>query len=168
MTNDEFTIFVEKYERLVFSICHQLVRDYGEAQNLTQDTFFSAYRSIDNCRPESYKPWLARIATNKARDYLKSAYMRRTVIGDEKLFEALEAGEPPDEIYVASETEQNIHTKIEALEEPYKKVSVLYFMDEKNVNEISDILKRPKKTVQTQLYRAKFLLQKMLGEENST
>ncbi|MEG2874885.1 MAG: sigma factor, partial [Hydrogenoanaerobacterium sp.] len=47
MTNEEFTQLVTRYEKLVFTICYQMVRDYGEAENLTQEAFFSAYKSID-------------------------------------------------------------------------------------------------------------------------
>ncbi|WP_312641924.1 RNA polymerase sigma factor [Hydrogenoanaerobacterium sp.] len=168
MTNEEFAQLIERYEKLVFTICYQMVRDYHEAQNLAQDTFFSAYQHIDSCPPESYKPWLARIATNKAKDYLKSAYMRRVIVSGDEQFSDIPVKETPDQIYIASETEQNIRDKIEALKEPYLKVSVLYFIEEKNVEEISQLLSRPKKTVQTQIYRAKVLLQQLIKEERQT
>ena len=77
MNNREFENLVRKYEKLVFTVCYQLVQDYGEAQNLTQETFLSAYRHIDRCQEGEYKPWLIRIASNKAKDFLKSAYHRR-------------------------------------------------------------------------------------------
>lgn len=53
---------------------------------------------------------------------------------------------------------------IRSLHEPYLKVSVLYFLEEKDVDEIALTLGRPRKTVQTQLYRAKQSLQKMIRE----
>ena len=73
MTNEKFQEMVEQYEKLVFTICYQLVRDYHEAQNLAQDAFVSAYAHIDTVTEDNLKAWLARIATNKAKDYLKSA-----------------------------------------------------------------------------------------------
>ena len=39
MKTDEFEKVVRQYEKLVFTVCYQLVRDYHEAQNLTQETF---------------------------------------------------------------------------------------------------------------------------------
>ncbi|RPF48469.1 RNA polymerase sigma-70 factor (ECF subfamily) [Hydrogenoanaerobacterium saccharovorans] len=168
MTNEEFEQLIERYEKLVFTICYQMVRDFHEAQNLAQDTFFSAYQHIDSCPAESYKPWLARIATNKAKDYLKSAYMRRVIVSDDEKFSNIPAENSPDEIYIESETEQNIRDKIEALKEPYLKVSTMYFIEDKNVEEISKLLGRPKKTVQTQIYRAKNLLQQLIKEERQT
>ena len=77
MTNAQFATLVEQYQRLVYTVCYQLVQDHQLAEDLTQDTFVSAFTHMDSCPPEHYKPWLARIATNKARDHLKSAWARR-------------------------------------------------------------------------------------------
>lgn len=165
MTNEKYKLIVKQYEKLIFTVCYQMVKDYHEAQNLTQETFISAYINIDRCEPEGIKPWLAKIATNKAKDYLKSAYMRKVQLSDEYDDSLISSESPPDEIYIENEKEQMIKDKIKSLREPYLKVSVMYFIEEKNVDEISKFLDRPKKTVQTQILRAKVLLQKILKEE---
>ena len=165
MTNEQFSVLVEQYERLVFTICYQMVRDYQEAQNLAQEAFLAAYRHIDSCPEGAFKPWIARIATNKAKDFLKSAYARRMdFCGDEEL-ERFPAPRSPDETIISKETREMVYDRIGALKEPYLKVSRLYFMEEKSVEEISGLLGRPRKTVQTQLYRARVMLQELLKEE---
>lgn len=166
MKDGEFQIIMNQYEKLVFSICFQLVRDYQEAQNLTQETFLSAYLHIDNCKTENYKPWLARIATNKAKDYLKSAFARRVQLHEqEEQEENVISLEPrPEEILLEGEGYEELKQKITSLKEPYLKVSSLFFLEEKSMEEIAEELKRPKKTVQTQLSRAKGILQKMIGK----
>lgn len=165
MTNKDFTKLVEQYERFVFTICYQFTKDCEEAQNLSQETFLSAYYHIDNCDPKSYKPYLARIAANKAKDYLKSAYQRHVLIGQDEMLGEISSNQTPDTLYLEKETISEIREKIYALREPYQKVSILYFLQEKSVDEISKQLKRPPKTVQTQLYRAKLFLKKQLKEE---
>lgn len=80
MTSDEFSQLVRQYERLVYTICYQFTKDHQLAEDLAQETFLSAYTHRDDCPPGSYKPWLARIATNKAKDYLKSRPSRRPAI----------------------------------------------------------------------------------------
>ena len=165
MTNESFSQFVGQYEKLVFTVCFQMVRDYQEAQNLSQETFLSAFRNIDRCPPEHYKPWLCRIATNKAKDHLKSAYARRVSAPGEEAMDALPAHGSPEEWLLAEEGETRIQERIRALPEPYHKVSILYFFEEKPVEEIAKLLNRPKKTVQTQLYRAKQILREQLGKE---
>lgn len=165
MTNDEYKLIVEKYQRLIFTICYQLVKDYQEAENLTQETFISAYKNIDKCNLDELKPWLARIATNKAKDYLKSAYIRKVRLNDEYDENIVSSETPPELIYIQNEKEKFIKDKIKSLKEPYLNVSVLYFIEERNIDEISKLLNRPKKTVQTQISRAKLILQKILKEE---
>ena len=68
---------VQKYQALVYTVCHQLVPDVQEAQDLTQETFLAAWRAIDRCPPGFEKQWLARTAANKAKDYLRSAWVRK-------------------------------------------------------------------------------------------
>ena len=166
MTNEKFNTVVVQYEKLVFTVCYQLVRDYHEAQNLTQDTFISAYNHIDSCDEANLKPWLARIAANKAKDYLKSAYYRHTTLSDEPVGENVVSIErSPDDITLSKEQEQYIREQIYTLKEPYLKVSIMFFLEDKSPDEIAILLGRPKKTVQTQLYRAKLALQNMLKGE---
>ena len=50
---------VQKYQALVYTVCHQLVPDVQEAQDLTQETFLAAWRAIDRCPPGFEKQWLA-------------------------------------------------------------------------------------------------------------
>ena len=77
MNAAQFESFVGQYEKLVYTVCWQLVRDRELAQDLSQETFLSAWRSIERC-PEGHEAqWLARIAANKAKDHLRSAWNRR-------------------------------------------------------------------------------------------
>lgn len=172
MTNEQFGTVVEQYQKLVYTICYQMVRDHFEAQNLCQETFLSAYTHMDRCREEDMKPWLCRIAANKAKDHLKSAYVRRVQLARED--EEGQEGGPgpappdpegsPDDLYIAGEGAESIREMIRSLHEPYLKVSVLYFLEERTIDEIAQRLGRPRKTVQTQLYRAKLTLQKRIKE----
>ncbi len=167
MKEREFRSIIEKYEKLIFTICFQFVKDYQEAQNLTQETFISAYTHIDSCNIETIKPWLSRIATNKAKDYLKSAYNRRVVLGndDSEEVSAVSILPLPETLVLAKEGAENIKEYILNMKEPYYKVSVMYFLEEKSIDEISTILKRPKKTVQTQIFRAKNILKEYIDKE---
>lgn len=166
MNQQQFCGVIEQYQKLVFTVCYQLVKDYQEAENLTQETFLSAYTHLDSCNESSIKPWLARIAANKTKDYLKSAYNRRVQLSeDNREADTILLENAPDKMYMAREGEAVIREKIYALKEPYLHVSVQYFLEERSVDEIAQSLNRPKKTVQTQLTRAKRMLQKAIAEE---
>lgn len=168
MTNEKFKSLVEQNERLVFSICYQLVRDYHEAQNLAQDTFVAAFAHIDTVTEQNLKAWLARIASNKAKDYLKSAYNRRVSLSEDMSeLDVLRCESSPEQLCLEGEGAAHIRALILQLKEPYLNVSVLFFLEEKSIDEIVLALERPKKTVQTQLYRARLALQEKLKEEAS-
>lgn len=165
MKAQDFENIVRQYEKLVFTVCYQLVRDHHEAQNLTQETFLSAYRHIDGYQGENYKPWLIRIASNKAKDHLRSAYFRRVDVTDEMEDRITGTGASAEELALSSETVRIIREKILSLEEPYHMVAVLFFLKGLTPEEIADRLGRPRKTVQTQLYRARQKLQNFIKEE---
>ena len=168
MNDRQFGELVGRYERLVYSICYQFTHDHHTAQDLAQETFLSAYSHIDSCPPDNTKPWLARIAANKAKDYLKSAYKRRVFSSEETaLAESRDVlfirEEQPEDIAVSRDAVEKIADDIRALKEPYHRVAVMYFLEEKTVEQISELLKRPPKTVHTQIWRARQALQKVLN-----
>ena len=164
MREKDFEAFVLQYEKLVFTVCYQLVKDYGEAQNLTQDTFLSAYQHIDEYQGDNYKPWLIRIASNKAKDFLRSAYHRKVDTTDQWDAQPMETQKSAEQEAVSKDTALLIAQIIWEMEEPYRKVSVLYFLEEKPLPEIARLLDRPPKTVETQLYRARKKLKTILME----
>ncbi len=160
MTEQAFEAVVRQYERLVYTVCRQMVHDHHLAQDLTQETFLAAWLHADDCPEEARRPWLCRIAMNKAKDHLKSAYSRR-----------VSAAETPDDTAAARAEAHTVPTPesicelrdeagraketIEALAEPYRAVCMLYFERELPVEAIAARLGRMPKTVHTQLYRAK-------------
>lgn len=160
VTTEDWKDCVEKYQRLVFTVCFQMIGDYQEAQNLAQETFLSAYTHREGCRMETVKPWLTRIASNKAKDYLKSAYRNQR---REELSEEMETKEgQPESLFFEKEGYDKVRDAILSLEEPYHMVCVGYFLQEKNLDEIAEQLKRPRKTVQTQIYRGRQQLKEKL------
>ena len=85
-SKEQFSRLVAQYERLVYTVCFQLARDSAAAEDLTQEAFLSAYLHRDSCPAGYERQWLCRIAANKAKDYLQSAWNRHTVLpGDEEM-----------------------------------------------------------------------------------
>ena len=161
MTKDRFTELVLQYERLVYTVCFQLVREPAAAEDLTQETFLSAYIHRESM-PEGFeRQWLSRIAANKAKDHLQSAWNRRTVLpGEEELARGL--APPAEEVALQKTGAASIAAEIEALKEPYRPVCRLCLLEEKSPEEAALALGRPVKTVHTQLSRGKRLLREKL------
>lgn len=167
MTQQEFTALISQYEKLVYTICRQFVGEDALAEDLAQETFLSAWMHRDDCPPGSYKPWLARIAANKAKDHLKSAYHRRVHAEEDEKLPILAGADPaqgPEQQALAKDGAARIEADIRALKEPYHLVSVAYFLEQKPPEQIAQELGRPVKTVHTQLARARRMLQQKLQE----
>ena len=161
MTKEQFSELVSQYERLVYTVCFQLVRDASAAEDLTQETFLSAWLHRDTV-PRGYeRQWLGRIAANKAKDHLQSAWNRRTVLpGEEELARGL--APPAEEAVLRRSGEADILRAIRELKEPYRQVCRLCLLEEQSPEEAALALGRPVKTVYTQLSRGKKLLREAL------
>lgn len=162
MTKEQFSALVLQYERLVYTVCFQLVRDAAAAEDLTQDTFLSAYIHQDS-RPEGYeRQWLGRIAVNKAKDHLQSAWKRHAVLpGDQELARG-ELAPPAEEVALRRSAAAEVRAAVERMREPYRQVCRLCLLEERSVEEAALALGRPPKTVYTQLSRGKRLLREEL------
>ncbi len=53
MTEQAFEAVVRQYERLVYTVCRQMVHDHHLAQDLTQETFLAAWLHADDCPEEA-------------------------------------------------------------------------------------------------------------------
>lgn len=166
MTNQEFSALAATYERLVYTVCLRLVQDSGTAEDLTQETFLSAYTHRESC-PEGFeRQWLARIAVNKAKDHLQSAYSRHTLLpGDEAIPPGLSP--PAEELAVSNSERAAMAQIIENLREPYRQVCILHFLQERSAEETARYLGRPVKTVRTQISRGKLQIQEQWNRRSS-
>jgi RNA polymerase sigma-70 factor (ECF subfamily) len=66
-----FNKVVERYQRQVFAVCMNLLRDRMLAEDVTQDTFIRAWSAIATFQGDSAKSWLLRIASNRCLDLLR-------------------------------------------------------------------------------------------------
>ena len=167
MTTLEFSALVQKYQGLVYTVCHQLVPDAGDAQDLAQETFLAAWRAIDRCPPGYEKQWLARIASTPAKDHLRSAWVRRVnTPGDDVL--ALEGAPPgyePEQRVLEELGEARLTDMILNLREPYKTPCRLMLLEQHTAAEAAALCGRPQKTVEAQVYRAKKMLAETIRQE---
>src|SRR5947209_16580708 len=67
-----FTVIYERHRTQIYNYLYRLSGSRELADDLTHDTFLSAYESLPRLRPDSnIAPWLYRIASNRFRDYLR-------------------------------------------------------------------------------------------------
>ena len=157
---------INQYQNLVFSICLKLTGDYFVAEDLTQETFLSAYRHLGECLSEAEKAWLCRIASNKCIDYLRAA-ARRDVPTEEEEIHSLEIAdkEEPLNYVLNSEIMEELRVCCNALAPPYKEVAIAHFLDGKTAKEIAEESQTGINTVKTHIRRAREMLKKSYRKE---
>ena len=66
--NDALAVLFERYHRLVFSIALKIIRDRGEAEDVTQNVFLEIYSSVAQFDPGkgTLKVWLLQYAYHRA------------------------------------------------------------------------------------------------------
>ncbi len=155
-----FEYLLTTYQDLIFTLCYRMTKDYFSSEDLTQDTFLSAYQNLSKFDRKQEKAWLCRIATNKCLDYLKKAE-RRTTPEDTYFEELPMTTSSPEEQTLEQEVRQELFTYCQNLPDTYRDVATDYFYYEKSVDKISHDRQKSKKTIQTQIYRAKEMLRKI-------
>lgn len=140
----------------------QLVRDRDEAQSLTQDTFVAAYRYFDTLKGVSAKPWLAKIAANKCKDYLKSAYKTKVVLGEESTLQAVDHSQNTPQLVESDAAVEEIFSCITMLPPAYRDIAILHFEMGLTPSQIGQKLHLPPGTVYTRIARAREKLQVLL------
>ena len=156
---------IEQYGRLILTICNSMTGDYYEAEDLAQDTYVSAYRNLDSFDGTNLKAWLVKIATNKCRDYLKSAARRSSPAPQETFELVADAAQIPEVEVLERDTEKRLKDFCESLKEPYRSIAISYFCEHMNAQEISQATGKNLKTTQTQIYRTKAMLRAVWKEE---
>ncbi len=161
---------IDTYQNLIFSICYKLTGNYFDAEDLTQDTFLSAYKNFSKFDGKNEKAWLARIATNKCLDYKKRG-ARSEVPTQEEFFAAQPQEQSNDNtcetLCMQKLVLEELKRCCETLKPPYDEIAEKYFYQEMSVGEIASALNRNEKTVQTQVYRAKAMLRKLYEKNRS-
>ncbi len=157
-----FSYLLDTYERLVYSICFKMAGNQFDAEDLTQETFLSIYKNLATFQRDYEKAWVCRIATNKGLDFLKSA-KRRSEPKEDTYFEELKDQKAsPEEAYLQQESKEYVYTICQSLKSPYKEIATEHFYREKTAKEIAMETEKSIKTVQTQIYRAKGMIRKMM------
>ncbi len=155
-SKDNFIELIERYRNLIFSICLKMTGDYFAAEDLTQETFLSAYKRCDTFDGQNEKAWLSRIASNKCVDWHR-ATARRLIPTAEEDMSLLNNGQE-DKLFqtVANhEIMTELRRCCDELATPYKETAEMYFVDGMTAKQISERTGIGIHTVQTRIYRAR-------------
>jgi RNA polymerase sigma-70 factor, ECF subfamily len=164
---DAFADLVERDGRAVYRACLRVLGRPHDAEDVAQESFLAAYRSIGGYRGEgSLRAWLLRIATRQA---FRRLGQRRTTADLAAVPEPLlaDSSREPTLVMTATESRREVRDAVEALPDPYREVVALRFFADLPLQDIADVTGRPLNTVKTHLRRGLERLRPALDREVS-
>jgi RNA polymerase sigma-70 factor (ECF subfamily) len=160
-----FDLLVIKYQRKLARLLSQFIRDAAEVEDVTQETFIKAYRSLSSFRGESaFYTWLYRIGINAAKNFLVAQKRRASNttngfdIGDAENFEEgsqLRELNTPESELMSRQIAQTVHQTLQALPEELRTAITLREIEGLSYEEIANIMNCPTGTVRSRIFRAR-------------
>ena len=158
-----YNALVLKYQdRLVFSV-YKFLKDYELAQDIAQEAFIKAYKSIDKFRGDSqFYTWIYRIAINTAKNVLSTKARASEVYDndttDQLLSESATTSENPENILQADQLRSTINNALQSLPEDIRVTLSLREYDGLSYEEIAGVLKCPIGTVRSRIHKGREML----------
>ena len=153
---------MREYGNDVLRTAYSYVKDKFTAEDIFQEVFIKAYKSLDSFRNESaVKTWLIRITINAAKDYLKSAYNQKVVPMMDFKEDMLTSEDDFEEIENRDRDEQ-IRNTVMNLPEQYREVLLCVYYHDMSVAETAKSLNIAEGTVKSRLSRARDLMKNKL------
>jgi len=148
------------YSKAMFNVGYRITRSEEDAEDVLQEAFISAFRSLDSYRGDAtFGAWLKRIVINKAINALNKK-KHESLPDENEQWDLAEEESPPE--YRDSLTVERVRKAIEKLPDGYRSVLSLYLLEGYDHQEIGEILAISESTSKSQLNRAKAKLKELL------
>ncbi|MFK7779787.1 MAG: sigma-70 family RNA polymerase sigma factor [Candidatus Gracilibacteria bacterium] len=171
---DAFYCIVEKYEDKLLKYIFRITNIHLEdAENLLQEVFIKVYKNINDYNTDyQFSSWIYRITHNITIDFHRKNKDKINISLENddseygNLIEIIDSGINIERDFKNKELIKKIVEILNLLDMKYKDILVLKFLEGKNYDEISDILKIPTGTVATLINRGKKQF-KQIAEDNN-
>ena len=156
---DAFNRLVALHQDAVYGFSLSLTRQHALADDVTQETFISAFRSIAKMRGSNFRAWLLRIARNKAYDHFRRQNRRQesSVDDEDSAFrERLTSDNPsPADVAINSELRDALEHCVGALSHEHTEVIVLIDVQGQSYDDASAVIGVGIGTIKSRLNRAR-------------
>lgn len=168
-----FSVLVERYQHLVFTIAFRMTNNREEAEELAQDTFVKAYRFLaDFNNTSKFSTWLYAIANNTCLSFLRKKQGITFSAEEEQISLIAERhGMAVNAPVLSEERSQKalLAAAIQKLPPQDAEIISLFYMAEQSLEEIGLITGTDTNTVKVRLFRArqklKIIMEKYYSNE---
>ena len=163
-----FVDLIRAYHAYIYAIVIEMVNNPQDAEEIVQDTFVNAYRGLAEYEERSkFKTWLAEIARNRARSWLRKQRVDTVPIDELSLFDevgnsTVKMQDLPDEQLILSEQRELIRRALGTLSPKEREIAHSYYLDGADYHELMSTHGLSYKAISVRLSRAKQKLAKRL------
>jgi len=163
-----FELLYSRHKRRIFSLCLRMVRDYSQAEDLTQEAFLQLYRKIALFRGESaFSTWFHRLAVNTVLMHLRKKCLPEVSL-EETMEPRFEESAPKEfggiDLSLAGSVDRmTLERVIGDLPPGYRMIFILHDIEGYEHNEIAAMLGCSIGNSKSQLHKARMKLRALLA-----
>jgi len=160
--SEAFGELASRFERMVYVVCMQRLRDHAEAQEVVQEVLIKAFEKLHQLQePAAFPGWLRSIAVRQA---INRCTRRPPSIAVEPhtIDRADTRHEPPFASLLADERTDQLHEGLGRLATMDRSTLVAFYLDGHSLLEMSDEFSAPVGTIKRRLHVARKRLAKEL------
>ena len=164
--HEAFRLIFERYSQPVMSFIYDQVGDRELAEELAQETFVRAYRSLKSLRDESkLSTWLFGIAKNIARESVRARIRERqhVDVNDDQVLDLTDQRPVPVNELLDKELNQVVRKSLACLDPDKRLVFTLKILHQRSYEEISEITGFSIPKLKTDLHRARNEMRQRVG-----
>lgn len=162
--NAAYGVLVRRYQSRVVAVANRALRDNALAEDLAQEVFVRAYRSLRRFQlGRRFGPWLMAICGNRIRDHLKARARRGEVVWELDRTSASNESTPLERA-TARQMLARLEVGIKGMPEETREVLRLRFVLGLDYDEVAETLGIPLGTVKSRISRARSALREMMGD----
>lgn len=153
----------------VYRLAFQLTGNRPDAEDLTQDVFLRAFRSLDSFEPGTLRGWLRRIATNLfVDDVRRGQRMRMGGLGADGAEDIASGEQTPAQRVAERDLDHDVADALAALSPENRAAVVLRDVEGWSYDEIAAALDVKRGTVCSRIHRARTVLRVSLAHRSPT
>lgn len=152
---------IYRYSDMVYKLAYARMKNKTDAEDLFQEVFLRYYKAnLEFNSEEHCKAWLIKVTVNLSKNFLTSAWKKRSILIETPLWLI-----DKDHTNPSDDDKSDVFYAVMKLPEKYRVVIHLHYYEDFSITDIANILDRKESTVKTQLFRARKLLKQDLKGE---
>ena len=162
-----FSVLVNRYKDLVFSLALKMLKNREEAEEISQDAFIKVYKSLHKFKGDSkFSTWIYKVVYNSCLDRLKQYKKNYALVPIDEFNEnQVKTLDNAFDALVSQDRKNAIQACLNKLPSEDSFLLTLYYFEEQSLEEISKIVGLTANNVKVKLFRSRKKLATILKQQ---